>query len=179
MANHWENVHRGLHNNNRVKPPGPASTPSTEKVPSRPQRRKSQSQRPGLQQRTSKSFYYGRFPEVIPAAENEETEEEEEEEEKEEDMMDSDSDSDPEILTTNKPVTNYVTGPARSIVEEECRMRLARQVLRKWMRQAGLRSERLDALDQGEGEFEYTPAWTQGISPQIEGRIVIEGGEEN
>ena len=172
MARHWDTVHCGLRNTNRLKPPGPVSTPSTEKVPSWPQRRKSQQpQRPGLPPRTSKSYYYGRFPELIPAPEDEEAEDEE----KVEDMMDSDSDSDPEILTTNKPVTNYVTGPARSSAEEECRLRLARQVLRKWMRQAGLYSSRLDALDHGEGEFEYTPAWTQGICPELEGRIVIEG----
>lgn len=167
MALHWDTVHRGLHSSNRIKPPGPVSTPSTEKVPSR-QRQKSQDQRPGLPPRTSKSYYYGRFPEVIAAAEDEEAGDEDGE------MMDSDSDSDPDILTTNKPVTNYVTGPACSSVEEEYRLRLARQVLRKWMRQAGLHSARLDALDHGEGEFEYTPAWTQGISPQLEGRIVIE-----
>lgn len=171
MANHWDSVHRGLHNTNGVKPPGHASTPSTEKVPLR---RTSHPQRPGMPPRTSKAYYYGRFPEIVPAAETQETEEEEEEEE-DKDMMDSDSDSDPEILTTNKPVTNYVTGPAQSSVEEERRLRLARRVLRKWMRHAELRSERLDALDQGEGEFEYTPAWTQGICPRVEGRIVIEG----
>ena len=71
-----------------------------------------------------------------------------------------------------------MTDPARSAAEEEYRLRLARQVLRKWMRKTGLHSSRLSTLDQGEGEFEYTPAWTQGISPELEGRIVIEGSEE-
>lgn len=169
MARHWDTVHRGLHSCSVVKPPGPRPVPSTEKVPTRLQ---SHPQRPGLS-RTSKSYYYGRFPEVTPLAEDEEAEDEAEAE-----MMDSDSDSDPEILTSQKPITNYVTDPARSAAEEEYRLRLARQVLRKWMRKTGLHSSRLSTLDQGEGEFEYTPAWTQGISPELEGRIVIEGSGE-
>lgn len=164
MARHWDTVHRCLHSHGRVKPPGPTAVPSTEKIPARLQ---SQPKRPDLS-RTSKSYYYGRFPEVTHAAGDEEAEDESEAE-----MMDSDSDSDPEILTSHKPMTNYVTGPACSVTDEEYRLRLARQVLRKWMRISGLQSW-LNTTDHGEGEFEYTPAWTQGISPRLEGRIVIE-----
>lgn len=166
MARHWDSVHQGLHSNGRVKPPGQLS-PIAERVPAR-------AQRPGLS-RTSKSYYYGRFPQIAMEEEDANTEANAD---TEEDIMDSDSDSDPEILTTPKPMTNYVTDPARSAAEEETRLRLARQVIRKWMRETGLHSARLDTMDHGEGEFDYTPAWTQGISPESEGRIVIEGSEE-
>jgi hypothetical protein len=117
--------------------------------------------------RTSKAaYYYGRFPGddkadlAVPAANGTNS-----------DAMDSDSDEDPEILTSPRPRINYVTLPARSSAEEEYRLQLARRVVRKWMRHAGLHPTSLN-LEDGEGEF--TPAWTSGISPRLEGRIVVE-----
>ena len=86
-------------------------------------------------------------------------------------FTDPDSDDDPEVLTSPRPTTNYVTDPARSSAEEEYRLRLARRVVRKWMRHAGLQPTTLNAMDD-EGEF--TPAWTSGICPRLEGRIVVE-----
>ena len=156
-----------MNKNHQPKPSCAEPSPAVEKkVPARPQR-------PGLP-RTCKSYYYGRFPE-IPTVEEDQTEDEEEQTESDEsEEMDSDSDTDPEILTTPMPTTNYVTGPAKSTAEEEYRLRLARQVLRKWMRKSGFHSSRLDAMDDGEGEFEFAPAWTQSIAPRLEGRIVIE-----
>lgn len=167
MARHWDIVHQGMNKNHQPKPSCAEPSPAVEKkVPARPQR-------PGLP-RTCKSYYYGRFPE-IPTVEEDQTEDEEEQTESDEsEEMDSDSDTDPEILTTPMPTTNYVTGPAKSTAEEEYRLRLARQVLRKWMRKSGLYSSRLDAMDDGEGEFEFVPAWTHCIAPRLEGRIVIE-----
>lgn len=167
MARHWEIIHQGMNKDHQLKPPCAEPSPAVEKkTPSRPQR-------PGLP-RTCKSYYYGRFPE-IPTVEEDQTEDEEEKTESDQsEEMDSDSDTDPEILATPMPTTNYVTGPAKSTAEEEYRLRLARQVLRKWMRKSGLYSSRLDAMDDGEGEFEFAPAWTQSIAPRLEGRIVIE-----
>lgn len=88
--------------------------------------------------------------------------------------MDSDSDSDPELLTSPHPATakNYVTLPAATPAEEERRLRIARGVVHKWMRLAGLQRKTADTVDEW-GE-EFTPAWTRGIAPRIEGRIVVE-----
>ena len=86
--------------------------------------------------------------------------------------IDSDSDDDPDILISPRPQINYVTQPARSSADEDYRLQLARKVVRKWMRHAGLHPNHLSMVD-GEGEF--TPPWTSGISPRLEGRIILEG----
>lgn len=145
----WDGVNQNLHRSGWLKPASTGSSPVSEKVPRRPQLR-----------RTNR-YYYGRFPEVDA-----------EEEEQQGESMDSDSDEDPDILTSPRPTTNYVTQPARSAAEEERRLRLARLVTRKWMRKAGLKPSAADSSDE---ELEFTPAWTSGISPRLEGRIVIEG----
>lgn len=151
LKRHWDTVHQSLHGSEWLKPPSAGTSPVMEKVPCRPQLR-----------RTNR-YYYGRFPEADV-----------EEEEHQEEDMDSDSDDDPDVLTSPQPMTNYVTGPARSAVEEENRLRLARRVTRKWMRKAGLKPSCVNTVDAG---MEFTPAWTPGISPRVEGRIVIEGEE--
>lgn len=84
-------------------------------------------------------------------------------------VMDSESDSEPEILVSSHDDTNYVTYTATSSVDEENRMRLARKVLKKWMRLAGVHSSGC-VEDAGE---EFTPSWTWGIAPRCEGRILI------
>lgn len=150
LKRHWGTVHQNLHGSGWLKPASAGPSPVSEKVPRRPQLR-----------RTNR-YYYGRFPEA-----NEEDEEQEED-------MDSDSDEDPDVLTSPQPVTNYVTLPARSAADEENRLRLARVVTRTWMRKAGLKPSAVNQKDEG---LDFTPAWTSGISPGLEGRIVIEGEE--
>jgi hypothetical protein len=96
-------------------------------------------------------------------------------------VMDSESDSEPEILISSYEETNYVTYTATSSTDEENRMRLARKVLKKWMRLAGVHSSGC-VEDAGE---EFTPSWTWGIAPRCEGRILTRtktagsGGREN
>lgn len=163
LKRHWGTVHENLHGGGWLKPPSAHPSPSAEKVP------RWQPQRPQLR-RTGK-YYYGRFPE------KEVVEKEVIEEESEADM-DSDSDEDPDILTSPGPTTNYVTWPARSTVEEERRLRLARTVTRKWMRKAGLKPSAVNNANVKDHDMEFTPTWTAGIGPCLEGRIVVEGDDE-
>ncbi|KAJ5707664.1 hypothetical protein N7488_007465 [Penicillium malachiteum] len=161
LNRHWGSVHQNLHSEGWLKAPSAAASPVSEKAPSH-----RFTPRPPLQRTGREAYYYGRFPnevaaECAPDVGNGSGS----------DAMDSDSDEDPGLLTSPRPVINYVTMPARSSADEERRLQLARRVVRKWMRHAGLDSERLNPMD-GEGEF--TPPWTSGISPRIEGRIVIE-----
>ncbi|PYH87630.1 Metallo-dependent phosphatase [Aspergillus ellipticus CBS 707.79] len=153
MTRHWNTVHENLHSDGWLKGPSAQGSPISEKVSYRPQR-------PTLHR--SKQYHYGRFPEIDC---------EPEELDRENESMDSDSDTDPDILTSPHPTTNYVTLPAKSATEEERRLRLARKVTRTWMHRAGLKPSAINDTDEI-GEF--TPTWTPGISPRLEGRIVIE-----
>ncbi|XHG01850.1 hypothetical protein AWENTII_005222 [Aspergillus wentii] len=156
MTRHWDTVHKNLHCNGYLKPPSAHPSPVSEKVPVRPQR-------PALNRSTQ--YHYGRFRDEIDTVEENGAE-------NSADQMDSDSDSDPEILTSPQPLTNYVTLPARSSAEEERRLRLARMVVRKWMRKTGLKPSVVSTVDEAmEGVI---PTWTPGISPRLEGRIVNE-----
>ncbi|GIK06005.1 hypothetical protein Aspvir_010123 [Aspergillus viridinutans] len=157
LSRHWAKVHQNLHCEGWLKPASAQPSPVSEKVPSWPF-----PSRPNLKH--TKHYYYGRFAEIeANAAANGR--------EDEGTSMDSDSDSDPEILTSPQPTTNYVTLPARSAAEEEHRLRLARRAVRKWMRAAGFEPTTLNTADDTQ---EFTPAWTPGIAPRLEGRIVIE-----
>jgi hypothetical protein len=86
-------------------------------------------------------------------------------------VMDSDSDYEPEILTSKQEELDYIKFPATSPAEEEHRMRLARRVVRKWMRLAGIKQDGVGCVDDADEEF--TPCWTAGIAPKVEGRIII------
>jgi hypothetical protein len=152
MVRHWSAVHKNLHCNGWLKPASGQTSPVTEKAPV-------QHLRPTLERTNKQSYYYSRFPEA-----------KQETEVKVHEDMDSDSDSDPEILTSPQPATNYVTLPARSAAEEEHRLRLARRVVRKWMEKAGFQPTTLNGTD----DPGFTPTWTPGIAPRLEGRIVIE-----
>lgn len=83
--------------------------------------------------------------------------------------MDSDSDSEPEILVSSHEEMNYITTTATSPAEEEYRMRVARKVLKKWMRLAGVHGTGVVE----EASEEFTPSWTWGIAPRCEGRILV------
>ncbi|PYI11771.1 Metallo-dependent phosphatase [Aspergillus sclerotiicarbonarius CBS 121057] len=155
MTRHWSTVHDNLHCNGWLKPPSSKTSPVSEKVPYRPSLPR------------SKQYFYGRFPETPATAGTDDGVGLDRENE----SMDSDSDTDPDILTSPQPTTNYVTLPARSVTEEEHRLRLARKATRTWMHRAGLQPSAINDADEV-GEF--TPTWTPGISPRLEGRIVIE-----
>lgn len=85
--------------------------------------------------------------------------------------MDSESDSEPEILTASHEETDYLLLTATSPTDEERRRSLARRVLRKWMRVAGIEGHAVGCV--AEAGDEFTPAWTQGIAPRVEGRIRV------
>lgn len=159
LRRHWSAVHKSLHTGGWLKPPSAAPSPVTEKAPAH-----RLAPRPNLQRTGREAYYYGRFPEEVEL--NQVTANG-----TNSDAMDSDSDDDPEILTSPRPTSNYVTHPAKSSADEEYRLKLARRVVRKWMRHAGLKPSVLNTMD-GEGEF--IPPWTSGISPRLEGRIVVE-----
>ncbi|CAG8160279.1 unnamed protein product [Penicillium nalgiovense] len=157
LGRHWGIVHRNLHGEGWLKP---ASLKNEEKIADdrvNPQ--------PNPRRTARSAHYYGRFPEEVEQGDIITGDE------ANGNAMDSDSDEDPDILTSSGPITNYVTQPAKSSAEEEHRLQVARRVVRKWMRHAGLQCTTLNTMD-GEGEF--TPAWTSGISPRLEGRIVVE-----
>lgn len=160
LNRHWDTVHRNLHGDGWLKPPSATGSPMTEKAPG-----KRLEPRPELQRRGRQAYYYGRFPQEVEQSSTASLANE-----TISDAMDSDSDDDPEILTSPRSMINYVTGPARSSEEEEHRLQLARRVVRKWMRHAGLQPMTLSTVN---GD-EFTPAWTSGISPKLEGRIVVE-----
>lgn len=162
LRRHWGTVHRSLHGEGWLKPPSAdTSSNAQNKTPG-----KKLSERPTLKRTSAAAYYYGRFPEEV-----EQEHQVTSENGTNGNAMDSDSDEDPDILTSSRPTTNYVTQPAQSSAEEEHRLQIARRVVRKWMRHAGLQTRNLNTMD-GEGEF--TPAWTSGISPRLEGRIVQE-----
>ncbi|KAL9110793.1 MAG: hypothetical protein Q9227_004785 [Pyrenula ochraceoflavens] len=50
---------------------------------------------------------------------------------------------------------------------------IARSVAKKWMRIAGVKRESVGLVDDASEEF--TPEWTRGIAPRVEGRIRIKG----
>ncbi|KAJ5174181.1 uncharacterized protein N7482_000058 [Penicillium canariense] len=159
LRRHWGSVHRNLHSGGWLKPPSTTPSPVTEKAPAH-----RLDPRPTLQRTSREAYYYGRFPQEV---------------EQEQmvangtnsDAMDSDSDEDPEILTSPRSTSNYVTHPAKSSADEDHRLQLARRVVRKWMRHAGLEPSAINTVD---GEWEFTPAWTSGICPRLEGRIIVE-----
>ncbi|KAK1146196.1 hypothetical protein N8T08_003286 [Aspergillus melleus] len=155
MTRHWTDVHKNLHSNGWLKPASSSTSPVSEKIPYT-------LRRPSLKR--SKQYHYGRFADIDQDSGTDRSGEDED--------MDSDSDTDPDILTSPQPTTNYVTLPARSPVEEEHRLRIARWATRKWMRKAGLQPSTVEDVDEGPG---VTPTWTPGIAPRLEGRIVIEG----
>ncbi|KAJ5544459.1 hypothetical protein N7461_006763 [Penicillium sp. DV-2018c] len=161
LGRHWGTVHRNLHGEGWLKPPSAKTSPKEDRAPG-----KYLKGRPTLRRTARSAYYYGRFPE-----ESELDTDDAIGTEINGNAMDSDSDDNPDILTSSRPMTNYVTQPAQSSIEEERRLRISRRVIRKWMRHAGLQCRNLETMD-GEGEF--TPAWTSGISPRLEGRIVIE-----
>ncbi|RAH47284.1 putative 5'-nucleotidase [Aspergillus brunneoviolaceus CBS 621.78] len=154
LTRHWGTVHKNLHRDEWLKAPSTQVSPSSEKVPYHVQR-------PTLN-RTKQKYYYGRYS-PSDSSESERSDQA---------SLDSDSDTDPEVLTSPQPITNYVTHPAKSATEEEHRLRLARKVTRLWMRKAGLQPSPINDSEELGG---FTPNWTPGISPRLEGRIIIEG----
>ncbi|KAL8723002.1 MAG: hypothetical protein Q9225_000618 [Loekoesia sp. 1 TL-2023] len=63
--------------------------------------------------------------------------------------------------------------------EERKRMHLARWVTRRWMRAAGIKRENAGVVDGHDtSENAMLPDWTRGIAPKVEGRIVIEGAND-
>ncbi|KAL1859866.1 hypothetical protein Plec18170_001812 [Paecilomyces lecythidis] len=153
LDRHWDAIHQNLHGDDWLRPPSATPSPVIETAP----------KRPTFVRNSSTRYYYGRYQ--PPAGVAEELDEGQ-------DDMDSDSDSDPEILTTHQSEANYVTLNAKSAAEEEYRLHLVRSVVRKWMRHAGLKKDVPDCVDDAGAEF--TPPWTAGIAPKVEGRIVIE-----
>ncbi|KAJ5651671.1 hypothetical protein N7507_009097 [Penicillium longicatenatum] len=150
LNRHWDSVHSDLHRDGWVKPPSTSASPVSEKVP------RNHLTRPPLSRTGRESYYYGRFPhEVEQHTANSDG--------SNSDAMDSDSDEDPDVLPS--PDTNYVTLRALSSADEERRLRLARWVISRWTRRAGVRS----SLSESDSE---APVWTSGISPKLEGRII-------
>ena len=78
------------------------------------------------------------------------------------------SDSEEESPETSVPA------PATAIIRNKRELLVARRALRKWWRLAGL-NRPVGPEMRFEIEEELGVAWTRGICPQVEGRIVIVG----
>ncbi|KAL8727549.1 MAG: hypothetical protein Q9166_005954 [cf. Caloplaca sp. 2 TL-2023] len=90
-------------------------------------------------------------------------------------IVDSDSDGDGDDAAD---VVNGTSEPAIQAGEKEQRETyLARNVTRHWMRVVGIKSAGVVEDKEGRAS-EEPPGWTMGIAPRLEGRIVIEGEEE-
>lgn len=164
LKRHWTKVHSNLHCDGWLKPPSAGPSPVSENnVVVR---------RPRLPRSNRLQYYYGRFD--VEEDVHDHTHQNGHDHDHSDHIMDSDSDEDPDLLTSPLPTTNYVTFPATSAAEEERRLRLARRATRKWMKAAGVKPKTAETAD-SEETGEFTPAWTPGIAPKIEGRIVIEG----
>ena len=87
------------------------------------------------------------------------------------DSIDSDSDnSEDEIDHTLSPLSTGIQGNKEGPQDLDRNFRLARAVAKKWMRLAKMTERSLVVDDAAE---EFTPAWTKGIAPRLEGRIKI------
>lgn len=163
LKRHWATVHRNLHCDGWLKAPSARTSPTSERVPVVPIHQISK--RPHLRRTTR--YHYGRFPRLPADEEHQDTDDS------------NQMDSNPEILISPRPLTNYVTAPAQSAAEEERRLRLSRLVVRKWMRKAGLTPSAASTFDEEDGVGgEFTPTWTPGIAPRLEGRIIIEDSRD-
>ena len=54
--------------------------------------------------------------------------------------------------------------------EKERELKIARRVVRKWVRLAGIHTTKVGMVNE---EEEFTVSWTHGIVPRLRGRIVI------
>ena len=79
------------------------------------------------------------------------------------------SDSEDEVEAGN----DSNTSPEFS--EAEKKLVLARKVVRKWWRLAGLKGH--PALCDGEAGEDFSVPWTKGVAPRVEGRIRCLGGD--
>jgi 5'-nucleotidase len=79
------------------------------------------------------------------------------------------SDSEEEVEAGDDPNTS----PPESS-EAEKKLVLARKVVRKWWRLAGLKGH--PALCDGEAGEDFSVPWTKGVAPRVEGRIRCLGG---
>jgi len=85
-----------------------------------------------------------------------------------------DSDSDNEEMHTS-PVTPLSVHP-RNRDAEDRELHLARSVAKRWMRLAGVHRSNVGTVSEADEEF--TPHWTKGIAPKLEGRIQVTGGQK-
>jgi 5'-nucleotidase len=69
--------------------------------------------------------------------------------------------------------SNAKTSPGSS--ESEKKLVLARKVVRKWWRLAGLKGH--PALCEGGAGEDFSVPWTKGVAPRVEGRIRCLGGD--
>jgi 5'-nucleotidase, C-terminal domain len=168
LHQHWATVHGQLHSDNPPKKSSPSSqhTPARTKAALAILHKTSRKPRPKFQ-RYGRYHHHRTRKAHSPSPSRDDSYDSH-------DALDSESDFDPEILTCPQDEMNYVTVNATSAAEEEQRLRLARMVIRKWMRLAGLKRDAVHCID-GVGE-EFTPSWTHAIAPRLEGRIRVDNG---
>jgi 5'-nucleotidase len=82
------------------------------------------------------------------------------------------SDSEAEVENENKTKTSPATAESSEV---EKKLVLARRVVRKWWRLAGLKGH--PALCEGGAGEDFSVPWTKGVAPRIEGRIRCLGGD--
>ena len=193
LHRHWGRVHEQLHVNGKIREarPSPPTSPHNEKKPivaamngdssSRPPKHGRSGSIRDLKPTSSIPLNRTKKPQVAgldgaqdpPAIKHRNTE-----------LVDSDSDNDEvEHLTPINPFLgkgaqeDYNRDPSRPhplLDNGDRSYHLARSVAKKWMRLAGVKREVVGLVDDAEDEF--TPEWTRGIAPRVEGRIRTKKG---
>ena len=91
-------------------------------------------------------------------------------------LVDSDTEDEKDPDDEGTAVHPSPLSPTPGKAYEERKMYIARKYSRKWMDHAGLHRRDVGMVGNADG---FLPHWTHGIAPKLEGRILIEGDENN
>jgi 5'-nucleotidase len=146
MGKHWDGVQKGLHAVHPVKDASKSSTADEKMGSSRENDGKNA------------------LPSLVGKAQTS--------------SVDADADKQREALDpSDEEEEEEVGNDAKASAEDsdaEKKLVLARRVVRKWWRLAGLKGH--PALCDGEAEKDFSVPWTKGVAPRVEGRIRCLGG---
>jgi len=147
MGKHWDGVQKGLHAVHPVKDASKSSTADEKTGSSRENDGKNA------------------LPSLVGKAQTS--------------SVDADADKQRKALDpSDSEEEEEVGNDAKASAEDsdaEKKLVLARRVVRKWWRLAGLKGH--PALCDGEAEKDFSVPWTKGVAPRVEGRIRCLGGD--
>ena len=91
-------------------------------------------------------------------------------------LVDSDTEDENDLEDQGAASPSTPLSPTPGKAYEDRKMYIARKYSRKWMDHAGVRRRDVGMVGDADG---FLPHWTHGIAPKLEGRILIEGDENN